>query len=57
MRIDANNWYYSPDHGQLCHVIEAQKERTFQEQLDQKAHVYPEMVPLLVIRVEGGDHE
>ncbi|MFH1719757.1 MAG: hypothetical protein ABIF19_20585 [Planctomycetota bacterium] len=33
------------------------KERTFQEQLDQKAHAYPEMVPLLVIRVEGGGHE
>ncbi len=24
MRIDANSWYYSPDHGQLCQVIEAQ---------------------------------
>ena len=24
-----------------------------QEQLDQKAHAYPKMVPLLVIRVEG----
>jgi hypothetical protein len=22
--IDASNWYYSPDHGQLCQVIEAQ---------------------------------
>jgi len=32
----------------------AQEERSFQEQLDQKAHAYPEMVPLLVIRVEGG---
>ena len=31
----------------------AQEERSFQEQLDQKAHAYPEMVPLLVIRVEG----
>jgi hypothetical protein len=31
----------------------AQEERNFWEQLDQKAHVYPEMVPLLVIRVEG----
>jgi len=51
MRIDANSWYYSLDHGQLCQVIEAQ------EQLDQKAHAYPEMVPLLVIRVEGGGHE
>ena len=28
-----------------------------QEQLDRKAHAYPEMVPLLVIRVEGGSHE
>jgi hypothetical protein len=35
----------------------AQEERSFQEQLDQKAHAYPEMAPLLVIRVEGGDHE
>jgi len=33
------------------------EERSFQEQLDQKAHAYPEMVPLLVIRVEGGGHE
>ncbi len=23
-RIDANSWYYSPDHGQLCQVIETQ---------------------------------
>jgi len=35
----------------------AQEERSFQEQLDQKAHAYPEMAPLLVIRVEGGGHE
>jgi superfamily II DNA or RNA helicase len=35
----------------------AQEERSFQEQLDQKAHAFPEMVPLLVIRVEGGGHE
>jgi len=35
----------------------AQEERSFQKQLDQKAHAYPEMVPLLVIRVEGGGHE
>ena len=24
MRMDVNSWYYSPDHGQLCQVIEAQ---------------------------------
>lgn len=24
MRIDANSWYYSPDQGQLCQVIETQ---------------------------------
>jgi len=24
MRIDANSWHYSPDHGQLCQVIEVQ---------------------------------
>ncbi len=35
----------------------AQEERGFHAQLDQKAHAYPEMVPLLVIRVEGGGHE
>ena len=35
----------------------SQEERSFQEQLDQKALAYPEMVPLLVIRVEGGGHE
>jgi SNF2 family DNA or RNA helicase len=35
----------------------SQEERSFQEQLAQKAHAYPEMVPLLVIRVEGGSHE
>lgn len=34
----SSGWYYSPDHGQLCQVIEAQEERTFQRQLDQKAH-------------------
>ena len=53
----SSGWYYSPDHWQLCQVIEAQEERSIQEQLDQKAHAYPEMVPLLVIRVEGGGHE
>ena len=37
--------------------ILAQEERSFQEQIDQKAHAYPEMVPLLVIRFEGGCHE
>ena len=31
----------------------ALEDRSFQEQLDQKAHAYPEMLPLLVIRVEG----
>ena len=35
----------------------AQEEQVFQKQLDEKAHAYPEMVPLLVIRVEGGGHE
>ena len=35
----------------------AQEERAFREQLDQKTQAYPEMVPLLMIRVEGGGHE
>ena len=45
---------------QVCNYrlnLLAHEERSFQEQLDQKAHAYPEMVPLLVIRVEGGGHE
>ncbi len=24
MRIEADNWYYSPEHGKLCRVIETQ---------------------------------
>jgi len=35
----------------------SQEERSFQEQLDQKAHAYPEMVPLLVIRIESAECE
>jgi len=35
----------------------SQEELSFREQLNQKAHAYPDMVPLLVIRVEGGVHE
>jgi hypothetical protein len=35
----------------------AEEEHTFQEQLERRAQPYPEMVPLLLIRVEGGDHE
>ena len=35
----------------------AQEERSFQEQLGQKAQAYPEMAPLLVVRVEGRGHE
>jgi SNF2 family DNA or RNA helicase len=31
-----------------------QEEKAFQEELDRKAHAFPEMVPLLIIRVEGG---
>ena len=41
---------------QVCNYrlsLLAQEERAFQEQLEQKAHAYPEMVPLLVLRVEG----
>ncbi|MFC2167768.1 DEAD/DEAH box helicase [Acidobacteriota bacterium] len=34
-----------------------QEERISQERLDQKAHAYPEMVPLIVIRVEGVNHD
>jgi SNF2 family DNA or RNA helicase len=35
----------------------AQEEMNLFKQLDQKAHAYPEMVPLLMIRVDGGGHE
>jgi len=34
----------------------AQEERAFQEQIDQKAQAYPDMAPLMVVRLEGG-HE
>jgi len=34
----------------------AQEERALQKKLDQKVQVYPELVPLLMIRVEGGNH-
>jgi len=34
-----------------------QEERTWSEELERKAQVYPEMVPLLLIRVEGDVHE
>jgi superfamily II DNA or RNA helicase len=34
-----------------------QEERSWNEELERKAQVYPEMVPLIVIRVEGGAHE
>jgi len=26
MSISVNNWYFSPDHGQLCQVVESQTE-------------------------------
>jgi superfamily II DNA or RNA helicase len=34
-----------------------QEELAWRDELERKARVYPEMVPLLVIRVEGGAHE
>jgi hypothetical protein len=34
-------------------AILTREEKVFQEQLDEKAHIYPEMAPLLVIRLEG----
>lgn len=34
-----------------------QEEHSWNEELERKAQVYPEMVPLLVVRVEGGAHE
>lgn len=34
-----------------------QEELAWRDELERKARVYPEMVPLLVIRVEGGVHE
>jgi len=68
MQINANSWYYSPDHGKLCQAaleiglprvynyrlnLLSQEERSFQEQLDHKAQAFSEMVPLLVIRIES----
>lgn len=34
-----------------------QEEQSFQEQLKQRSQAYPEMVPLLIMRLEGGGHE
>ncbi len=34
-----------------------QEEHTFKEQLEQKAHAYPEIVPLIVLRIEGGNND
>ncbi len=34
-----------------------QEERTLKEQIEQKAHAYPEMVPLIVLRIEGGTYD
>lgn len=33
-----------------------QEERSFEEQLEKKSDAHPEMVPLIVIQVEGGGH-
>ena len=33
-----------------------QEERAFQNRIEKRSQVYPEMVPLLVIRVEGDQH-
>ena len=69
MQIDANSWYYSPDHGQLCQVIESQtlwavrhyrlaqlthEEQAWREQLSRMAEVQPELIPLLIIQVIQG---
>jgi len=35
----------------------AREERVFQERNEHKMQVYPEMLPLLLIRVEGNNHE
>lgn len=37
--------------------ILAEEERKFREQLERKAQVYPEMVPLIMIWVKSSDHE
>ena len=58
IKIDANSWYYSPDHGQLCQVIETQilwGDTTCRVWLPGSDSVgrIPEMVPLLLIRLDG----
>jgi hypothetical protein len=37
-----------------CLELLTQEEQNFQEQMEYRAQVYPEMVPLLIIRVKGG---
>ena len=34
-----------------------QEERSWNEELERKVQIYPEMAPLLILRVEGGTHE
>jgi superfamily II DNA or RNA helicase len=34
-----------------------QEERVWNEEIERKAQVYPEMVPLLIVRIAGGTHE
>lgn len=34
-----------------------QEEQRFQERIEQRAHAFPEMVPLLMVRVEGSSNE
>lgn len=43
--------------GDRVRYLLRKEEHSWNEELERKAQVHPEMVPLLVIRVEGGAHE
>lgn len=69
--MSPGEWAWSPDHAQLCEVVETPTlwgETTYRAWLpgsdsavrieaSRLTQAYPEMAPLLMIRVEGHGHE
>ena len=66
-------WLFSVEHAQPCRIIDTEQlwgdtiyrvwfpetasVVRLQDKLEQKTHAFREMVPLVMIRVEGGRHE
>jgi len=59
--MEMGAWFFSPDYRQLCQVIETQTlwgEMTCRVWLpDRKAQTFPDLAPLLLLRVKGGGHD